>query len=889
MATAGEHGAFAQLSDNEASVNDFGIQNQAQRSKSPSERYGSRTPYPTNLDAPQRDDENTVMVEKDFAGFIRFLTIAALYLLCITSTARAVDVTEQEMMANVFLPHCAPCHGKWKQEGGLDVRTRDSLLRGGDSGPALVSGDAQKSLVFQRILADEMPPKKDIFGDTNYVRRVKPSDLERLRTWINSGTPPIHPEEILTVDAANDPLVSDEDRNFWSFLPPAQPPIPSAGTADTPIDSFLLRALQDKGLQFAAEASPQVLVRRAHFVLVGLPPEPETVEQFQDDPSSAAFEKIIDRLLASPRYGERWATYWLDSAGFAETHGKADRDELRRFAWRYRDYVIRALSEDKPYDRFLLEQIAGDELFDHKVTDPLSPEQRDALIATGFLRTAADGTDELAFNFIPERLSVLHEQISIFSSTVMGLTLECARCHDHKYDPIPQRDYYRFSAIFRSALDPFDWRIPGQVIYPPANPIPDLYQRLLPDKTAGDLYVVKRYNQPFEAQADELRRQLAAKENQPDSENELKALRDRLKTVEKKMLRPVKVQALFDVGGEPSPTYILRRGAERRPAERVDAGVPSALHVGLQPYTIVKPAFQTDTTGHRLALARWLIQPRHPLTARVIVNRVWQHHFGVGLVRTPANFGLTGEAPTHPELLDWLATQLVEEGWSLKWLHRVIMTSRAYRQSSLVDEVRAERDPNNTLLSRFPLRRLDAEALRDSVLSVAARLDRTPFGPSADLDISTEGEVAARDSGDELRRSVYLLRRRSTPITLLDLFGTPRMLPNCVQRVESTVPSQALQLMNSRLVRASSEHFARRVLKLAGDQPEEQVRHVYRLALSRQSTSEEQTQGVEALTKLTQAWKAAATHESIGSDASEQALATFCLTIFNSPQFIYVD
>ena len=869
---------------------------------------------------------------------------------------KAAVVTEREIMVTVFHTKCISCHGKWKQEGGLDLRTRAGLLKGGNSGPGIVPGSPEESIVYKRILAGEMPPPNDIYGQRRYVRRVAAAEIDKVQQWIAAGAPP-GPDEVLEVGSGPDPLVREEDRNFWSFQPPRRPRAPKVRNPKlvrTPIDAFLLEKLEAKGLSFSPEADRPALMRRAYFDLIGLPPAPEEVEAYLKNESKDAYERMIDRLLASPHYGERWGKYWLNAAGYSDSNGKIDRDTIRNHAWRYRDYVIRSLNADKPYDQFLLEQIAGDELVDYKAIKEPTPEQIDSLVATGFLTTAADDTDEAGLNFVNYRMAVLTDQVDIFSSAVMGLTMGCARCHSHKYDPIPQRDYYRLSAIFRTAYDPYDWLISSDFLHPSGVAgarLPQRLQRYLTNVPEKERREVEAYNAPVQEEISRLERSLEEKARplreklfeealaklpeavrkdvrkafdtpeekrtalekylvgkfKPSVEVKQKELEDRFEDFKeqaakikkaigeaKKKLKPEpKIRALFDTGGQPTPVHVLHRGDHRNPGPRVESGVPSVLRDGLKPYEVIKPPWTTDTSGRRLALARWLIQPNHPLTARVMVNRIWQHHFGEGLVATPGNFGKTGARPTHPELLDWLATELVRRGWSLKAIHKLIVTSTAYRQRSRFDAAVRGEDPKNVLLSRFPMRRLDAEAIRDSILKVAGRLDLTPFGPPDKVKVTPEDEVVSNGSKAGFRRSIYILQRRSTPLTSLTLFDGPRMEPNSLKRPHSIVPTQALQLSNSDTVRENSRYLAGRVVDVAGEDVEKQIERVYLTALSRWPRTEEKKLGVETVRDLTRDWLAHL-EENVPAEpkrvkARWLALATFCHTIINSAEFIYID
>ncbi len=865
--------------------------------------------------------------------------------------SRIVKVTDRDVMVPILHVRCAACHGKRKQEGGLDVRTQASLLKGGKSGPAIFPGRPEESLLIKRIVSEEMPPKE---MQLDYaVRPVTSSELEELREWIFAGAP-VEPVQVMKVDGGPDPLVAEEDRQFWSFQPPKRPQVPKVKGKElvrTPIDAFLLEKLEEKELSFSPEADRWVLLRRAYMDLIGLPPDPEEVEAYLQDESPVAYERVIDRLLASPHYGERWGRYWLDAAGYADSEGIIDADLVRPNTYRYRDYVIRSLNGDKPYDRFLVEQIAGDELFDYKAAKDLTPEQRDNLVATGFLRMGPDGTYSFANNSIHERLAVVANQVEIFGSMVMGLTMGCAQCHSHKFDPIPQRDYYRFSAIFRTAFDPYDWYSPnrsevatqGQGAYPQRSlsyvpeqerkeveahnaPIREEIKRLegsledkarpyreklleeklekLPEGVRADVrkalkipaeerspvlkYLVEKFEGTLKVKKEEL------VERFEDYKAEAAKVRKATFVAQKKLKRKPGIRALFDVGGEdPTPTYVLRRGDYQNPGELVGPGVPSVLRAGLKPYEVVKPGWTTQTTGRRLALARWLVQPNHPLTSRVMVNRVWQHHFGNGLVETPGNFGRMGAKPSHPRLLDWLATEFVRQEWSLKALHKLIMTSGVYRQSSSWDSSRDRADPENKLLGRFPMLRLDADAIRDSILKVAKRLDTKAFGFPEEVEVRPDGEVVVKCSNAGCRRSIYILQRRSTPLTMLEAFDAPQLNPNCLKRDQSTVSSQALQLWNSEMLRENARYFAGRVMDAVGDEDfEKQVERVYLMALSRSPSEEERVKGAADVRKLTQHWREHLEEEVPAGPKQARArwegLAAFCHAMLNSAEFIYV-
>ena len=868
-----------------------------------------------------------------------------------TETA-AVAATEvvagPETVTTILNVKCLLCHGRRNQEGGLDLQTRASLLKGGASGPAVVPGKPDESLLIQRIENSDMPPVKDQARLS--VRAVTSSELERLRAWIAAGAP-YDERKPKPVVASDDPLVGDSDRDFWSFRTPVRRQVPKVqgqNRVRTPIDAFLLEKLEQEGHTFSPDAPPLTLMRRAWFDVTGLPPSSEAVQSYERTPE--AYEKLVDELLESPGYGEHWGRRWLDAAGYSDSEGQVSADAVRPNAWRYRDYVIRSLNADKPYDRFLLEQIAGDELFDYKAAKDLTPEQRDLLVATGFMRMGPDGTYSVSQAFVPERLEVVASQVEILSSSVMGITMACARCHDHKYDPIPQRDYYRFSAILRTAFDPYDWLSPSETPVGPEADWNDSNMRVLLGAPAEEVRKVEEVNAPvlreveeieraFEEKANVLREKLLkekraaipqlireevlAAEKTPVTErtpvqeylverfrDQLRILpeelekrfpsfqktakekRDAIQEVKKRLQGNPRLRALFDMGGQPTAVHVLGRGQYQNPLEPVGPGIPSVLGVDLEPYRLEKPQWTTGTSGRRLALAKWLVQPRHPLTARVLVNRVWQYYFGSGLVKTVGNFGRTGSPPSHPELLDWLATEFVRSGWSMKALHRMILTSTAYRQSSR-RHPGIDGDPDNRLLSHFPMRRLDADAVRDSILKVSGRLDPTPFGPPDPIEEKAGGEVVAQESKTGYRRSIYLMQRRSTPVTLLDTFDAPQLRPNCLVRNRSTVSSQALQLMNSETVRASSRFMAGRVIDTVGRDPEAQVERVYLAALGRPPSADELDWSRSTLAKMTDEWKGQLDQdyspEPREGRAQWLALATFCHTIFNTAEFLYVD
>ncbi|MBI3464412.1 MAG: DUF1553 domain-containing protein [Planctomycetes bacterium] len=669
--------------------------------------------------------------------------------------------------------------------------------------------------------------------------------------------------------------------------------------------------------------------------------------RFARDTDPLAYEKLIERLLASPHYGERWGRYWLDLAGYADSEGVQHADPIRPHAWRYRDYVIRAFNSDKPYNRFLLEQIAGDELADCE-NGPVTDESYDNLVATGFLRMAPDGTTANITNFVPDRLEIIADELNILSSAVMGLTLRCARCHDHKLEPILQQDYYRLAAVFKGAYDEHDWLKPntedargpfGTRLLPHVTPaerqaweqdekqINDAIAPLKATLAANEQEFAKKHVEERLAKLpqvlqDDLRRMLATPaEKRNEIQKYLAEKFEALLRIDAAELRKIDpafkklgeesdqkiqaidakrkpvpmIQALWD-RGEPSPTYVLLRGNYLTPGQRVEPGVPGVLTDAEHALVVEPPWPGAKKTGRRLAFARWLTQPDHPLTTRVMVNRIWKQHFDRGMVTSLDNFGESGQRPTHPELLDWLAAEFVRCGWSVKTVHRLIMTSSMYRQSSQVTTEQQRIDPDNRLLSRMPLRRLDAESIRDTLLAVAGRLDKAPFGPPDPVEARADGTVAAVGTAKGWRRSIYILQRRTQVPTLLEDFDLPAMNPNCIERPVSTVAPQALHLMNNAWIHDLAVAMADRVIAEAGSDVSRRIDRAYRIALSRPPTPEEIMLGATTLARLTERWTAHLMAEaappdsaSIPQQAAARALGNLCHALMNAAEFVNID
>jgi hypothetical protein len=838
---------------------------------------------------------------------------------------------------------CFHCHGESDQrEGGLDVRLARLIKAGGESGPAIIPGSADESLLWQRVRDGDMPPDPS--------HRLSQTQIDSIRRWIAAGADTDKPEP----EAVAGMLITDAERAHWSFQPIQRPDVPAVhdpAQVKTPIDAFLLSKLEEHGLGFSPPADRRRLLRRMAIDLHGLPPAPEQVDHFFHAEGPAAYQRCVDQFLASPRYGERWGRHWLDIAGYADSEGYNIADAKRPHAWRYRDYVVDAWNQDTPLDRFIVEQLAGDELVSSPLTN-LTPEDARLLIATGYLRMAPDGTGGSVDDANVARNDVIADTIKIVTSSLLGLTVGCAQCHDHRYDPIPQSDYYQIRAVFDPALDWKRWRKPSQrlvslytdrdrqqaaAIEEEAKVVDQERSEKQSKFIAGTLEkefaklpeairtaAREAHQTPADDRSDEQKKLLKQHPSLNVSAGslylydrqaaaELKALADQAAAIRSKKPPQRLVRATTETPDPIPESRLFVRGDHEQPGAQVEPSGLTVVSLNTRLPEIPVSDSSRSTSGRRLALAVRLTDPQHPLLARVLVNRVWMHHFGRGLVATPSDFGVLGARPTHPLLLDWLAAELIDSGWSIKHLHRLIMNSTAYRQSLRVDPVHNEVDPENLLYGGARLRRLDAESFRDSVLAVCGTMDHQLGGPPIPVMADSVGrwilgvenikdgragstvELGAK----QFRRSLYVEVRRSRPLSVLESFDWPTMTPNCEIRRDSTVATQSLMLINSDLmIQCAGELAARvrrelaaRVRRDVAEDADCAIMRLWKIVYGRDPSTNEQHNASEFLAGQTRQFQQQ--RDDAGSDVElsppQLALTVLCQMLLCSNEFLYVD
>ena len=808
-------------------------------------------------------------------------------------------VSFRESVEPYLKAHCTECHNPGSPASGLNLEAHDALFKGGGKWGAkvVVPGNAASSALVAYIKGQKQPRMP-----LNH-EAVPDAQIKLIETWINQGAK------------------IDEVKLGWPYTPvvmPAVPKVKNTAWVKNPVDAFVLAKLEAKGLKPSPPDSKIALLRRVYADLVGMPPTPIEAGAFLNDPAPNAYEKLVDKLLADSRYGERWGRHWLDLVRYADSDG-FEQDGARPRAWRFRDYVIRSFNQDKPYDRFLKEQIAGDELY---------PNDADAITATGYIRLAS--WDALSTDPPQRWQDFLNDATDTTGSVMLGLTVGCARCHNHKYDPITQADYYRMQAFF-TPTQKVETRLPDN-----ANDPATLAPKLRDAQT--HLEAVRR-------QMNDLRNThrallLAAKQAKAGVGAKVEVSNEEIETSIRKTkgrewedlrreedrwwditqpLEPI-ADAITDERN-PKPAHLLLRGNLLTPGPEVQPGfVASLTGVEEKPAAITPPA-KRDTTGRRSALANWIASADNPMTARVMVNRLWQHHFGRGIVATPSDFGKNGDKPTHPELLDWLAATFVAKdegvvlptGWtprmkdevnphssfSLKKMHRLMLLSNTYQQSTQINSQGQKLDSTNKLFWRMNRIRLEGEALRDSILTVSGRLNPAASGPGVFPHVSDEvlstgsthkWGISSEEEGR--RRTVYVFQRRSLALPIVEAFDGPDMVNTCPRRATTTIAPQALALFNGEFSRGEAGFFAIRVAKDAGDDVTRQIARAYEIALLRRPTPSQQALAQEFLAKQTRLHLNDAQNNKQSNApkiAQQAALTDLCHVLINTNEFLYLD
>jgi uncharacterized protein DUF1553/uncharacterized protein DUF1549/cytochrome c len=921
-------------------------------------------------------------------AFARLSAFAAAALLSTPLNSQKPRLTEKDVLP--VIQRCFQCHGEKLQTSSLDLHTRAGMLKGGAGGPAIVPGNADASLLYKRVTGKVLPAMP-----MTPVPALNEKEIAILKDWIdqgaewNAGTQPATPASTPAYGAYKEKQITDDDRRWWAFRKPVRRPAPLVSDVRwnrNPIDAFVRDTMSKQGLEPAPQADRQTLIRRAYLDLTGLLPPPAEVDQFVEDTSPHAYENLIDRLLSSSHYGERWGRFWLDVARYADSSG-FEFDITVENGWRYRDYVIKSLNEDKPYDQFILEQLAGDEL-DHPTYD--------SLIATTFYRIGP----RVRFrekNYPSYRYDYMDDMIRTTFQGFMGLSVNCARCHDHKFDPITRMDYYRSAAAFWSYVDYDHPLAPKEKV--------DEYERIkkeLEKEITPLEQEIARIEKPYREKQREQQIQAALKKYPEDIQIAIKTPEDKRTPGQKLLVAQVlisseeanpdmimadldatakskalaKANQVFGVAdyGVPGlklgPEDEVRRSALREKIARIEERLPVLLPIadgvrdgdyrltpdGLGDSTIpgtgrptydvkccyipqpgqkyevpplyfaaagddikanastfpVQPGFLSVlvsgtpppathppnrpgyvTSGRRRALAEAIVSPDNPLTARVMVNRIWGWHFGRGIVATPGNFGKMGVLPSHPELLDWLATEFVRQGWSIKQMQRLIMTSETYKMASAFYQPSdMDKDPTNVYLWRFPIRRMEAEIIRDAVLDASGDLNVQAGGPAffPPIPVSVRADQPrgtwelTKEGPDTWRRSVYAYIKRGLKYPLFEVYDLPDLNTTCERRAVSTVPTQALTMLNNEFMLIQAAHFAQRVFRQAGANFDEQVKIMYRIALSREPSAKELDSNVAFLTKQRDH---AAT--ALDQKAELAALTDLAHVVLNLNEFAYIQ
>jgi mono/diheme cytochrome c family protein len=762
--------------------------------------------------------------------------------------------------------HCLKCHGSTKQWASLRLDSRKAILKGGDSGPAAVAGEPDESLLIRAVRHDDenlKMPQDDKLTD---------EQIEILSNWVKSG---------LAFPAASAASKRHRDPNHWAFISPAEvaiPPVQNSAWPQSDLDRFVLARLEAEGLSPAPKADKQALIRRVTFDLTGLPPTPAEISAFLNDERPEAYPELIERLLSSPAYGERWGRHWLDIARYADSNG-LDENVAHGNAWRYRDYVVQSFNADKPFDQFIREQLAGDQL------EASSDEVRNELLtATGFLSIGPKVLAEV--NMPKMRMDIVDEQIDTVGRVFLGMTFGCARCHDHKFDPIDTADYYGLAGIFKSTrtMDTYT-KVAKWHEHPlksaEATQMQADYEAQVAAKKMAIETTVKSADDALQASLPDGAVLPESKESQYPAETRttLTKLREELAALEK--APPELPTSMGVTEDEIVDVPIHVRGNPSRLGDVVPRHVPAVMK-GPE-----MPGFSGLHSGRR-ELAEWLVNDHHPLTSRVLVNRVWRWHFGRGLVASADNFGLLGEKPSHPELLDWLAKEFIHRKWSLKEMHRVILLSNTYQQSTLVSSEAATVDPDNRLWSRFPVRRLAAEEIRDSLLFVSRQLDATMGGSL--LKVKNRGYLFDHTSIDttdynSARRSLYLPVIRNNVFEMFQLLDFPDPAVPTGDRATTTVAPQALMMMNSDFVMQAADALAGRVLT-TDSTDSERVKEIYVTCLGREPSDEEISQDLQLIQDTLQTFTSDARSD---KDRLTAAWSVACQVVLASSEFVYLQ